>query len=134
MTQREKANFIKVNELVLTQVQLIQFFRVMCVAPDASALFVWPNQQILKAFYTIITFHFKYQILYPCKVASLSCRKSTQVREGAFFFQKCVKFTQMNYFQSLRVNTFQVRSRNCRFDSIVCRCDLKVERFFLKIP
>ena len=42
--------------------------------------FVSPIQQMINAFYTIPTFHFKYQILYTSKLG----RKSTQVREGAF--------------------------------------------------
>ena len=40
--------------------------------------FVCPIQQILDAFYTILTFHFKYQILCTCKLASSSCRNSTE--------------------------------------------------------
>ena len=42
-----------------------------------------PIQQILNAFYTILTF--KYRILYACKLTTLSWRKSTDVREGTFY-------------------------------------------------
>ena len=39
ITQLEKARFIKVNELKLSQIELLQFFHFMCVAENASKLF-----------------------------------------------------------------------------------------------
>ena len=38
-TQLEKAHFIKVNNLKLTQVEISSFFHFMCVAANASKLF-----------------------------------------------------------------------------------------------
>ena len=60
--------------------------------------FVRPCKQIMNAFYTIFPFHFKLQILYACKPASLSWWKSTQVWGGAFFSRKWVKLTQGEVF------------------------------------
>ena len=39
ITQLEKVNFMKVNELKLTQVELLSFFHFKCVAANASVLF-----------------------------------------------------------------------------------------------
>ena len=39
MTQLDKARFMKVNELKLTQVELLYFFHFMCAAAHASELF-----------------------------------------------------------------------------------------------
>ena len=36
ITQLEEARFIKVNELKLTEVELLKFFHFMCVAAHAS--------------------------------------------------------------------------------------------------
>ena len=47
--------------------------------------FACPIKQILNSFYIILAFHFKHQVLYTCKLTSLSHRKSTQVRKGAFY-------------------------------------------------
>ena len=57
--------------------------------------FEWLTYQLLNAFYTILNFHFKYQILYACKLASLCCWKPTQ---GAFFSRKWVKIIQGGLF------------------------------------
>ena len=73
ITQLEKVSFIKVNQLKLTQFELFQFFHFMCDAVNTSDLFFsWLIQEILSAFYTILAFHFKYQVLYACKLTSLS--------------------------------------------------------------
>ena len=64
--------FFYVNELKLTQLELFSLFRFNSVAVNLFELFIWPCKQIKKAFYTILTFHFKSQILYKCKLASLS--------------------------------------------------------------
>ena len=39
MNQLEKVRFIKVNELKLTQVELLQFFHFMCVTANEFELF-----------------------------------------------------------------------------------------------
>ena len=73
ITELEKVRFIKVNELKLTQVE---------VAANASELFCMSHLANIERFsYPLLIFHFKYRILYPCKLARLRERKSTQVRE-----------------------------------------------------
>ena len=86
----------------------------MCVAANGSELlcvahFHFHLQTFKKnknAFYTILTFHFKYQVLYTCKLASLCWRKSTQRREVVFSLRNEWNLLKMCNFQSLRVNTF----------------------------
>ena len=39
VTQFDKARFIKVNELKLSQIELFSFFHFMCAAANASELF-----------------------------------------------------------------------------------------------
>ena len=39
LTQVEKARFIKLNELKLTEIELFMFFDFMCVAANSSKLF-----------------------------------------------------------------------------------------------
>ena len=72
ITQFEKVCFIKVNELKLTQVELFSFFHFMCAAANASELFCMAHLANIEPFYTILTFHFKRQILNVGKLASLS--------------------------------------------------------------
>ena len=50
ITQLEKMHIIKKNELKLTQVQLFQFFYVVCVAAYASELFCMAHLAIIKRF------------------------------------------------------------------------------------
>ena len=50
------------------------FFHFLCVAVNASKLFRMA-QQILRAFYTILTFHFKHQILYSSSDCELDLMK-----------------------------------------------------------
>ena len=72
-----------VNEPYKTE--LILFFHFMCVTANASELFCLAHLENTERFLDpSLTFHFKYQISYACKLASLSWRKSAQVREGAF--------------------------------------------------
>ena len=56
----------------------------------------------MNAFYKIPILYFKYQILYTCKLTSLSWQKSTQLREGAFSlgneWKNEVKMTQNELF------------------------------------
>ena len=40
----------------------------MCVAANASELFWMAQLANIERFYTILNFHFKYQILYACKL------------------------------------------------------------------
>ena len=47
--------------------------------------------------------------IYTCKLASLSWRKSIQVREGVLSLGNEWNQLKMSYFQSLRVNTFKQR-------------------------
>ena len=77
--------FTKVNELKLIQVELFSFFHFMCAAVNASELFCMAYLAKMNAFYTILTFHFKYQFLYVCKLACLSWWISTQASEVSFF-------------------------------------------------
>ena len=59
LTQLEKARFIKMIELKLTEVELFYFFHFMCVATNASELFCMAHlAKIELVFYTILTFHF----------------------------------------------------------------------------
>ena len=44
----------------------------MCVDADASDLFCIDNLANIERFHTIPTFDFKHQILYTCKLASMS--------------------------------------------------------------
>ena len=44
----------------------------MPVAADASELFCMAHLANIKRFYTILTFHFEYQILYASKLTRLS--------------------------------------------------------------
>ena len=56
--------FIKMNELKLTQVELFLLLHLKRVIVNVSELLcvaLYPNN---KRFYTILTFHFKLQILY----------------------------------------------------------------------
>ena len=55
----------------------------MCIPANASKLFCMAH--LVNAFYTILTIHLQYQILYACKLESLNCRKSTEIRERAFY-------------------------------------------------
>ena len=58
--------FIKVNELSLTQVELFLFLRYKFAEANASELFCiahLANDEHFY-FYTILSFHFKYQILF----------------------------------------------------------------------
>ena len=75
--------FIKVNKLKLIQVEF-HFSHFVCVAANASELFYMGHLANNECYFSIQNFHFKHQILYSCKLASLSLRKSTQMREGAF--------------------------------------------------
>ena len=50
ITQLEKGRFIKVNELKLTQVELISFFHFKCVAANASELFCMAHLENNKCF------------------------------------------------------------------------------------
>ena len=87
-THLDNVCFIKQNQLKRTKVKLFSFFHFMCVVVIMhSNCFVWPIYTILNGFYAILTFHFKYPILYTCKLSSLAWRKSTQVREGTFFLK-----------------------------------------------
>ena len=76
-----QSEWVKINSSWVTFI----FFAILCVLllmhPNS---FVWPIYQIFNAFYTILTFHLKYQIFYECKIANFSWCKATQVREGAF--------------------------------------------------
>ena len=56
-------HFIKVNGLKLTQVELFLFFQFKCVADNVSELSCMAHLVLMNAFYTILTFHFKYQVL-----------------------------------------------------------------------
>ena len=58
--------------------------------------YVWPCKQIMNAFYSILTLNFKLQILYPCKLGSLSWWKSTQ----CVFSRERVKLTQYELFSN----------------------------------
>ena len=60
----------------------------MCVAVNTSELFCMAHLANIEPFFTILTFHFKYQTLCTCKLASSSWRKPIQVREGAFISEK----------------------------------------------
>ena len=71
----------------------------LLIHPYCFVCLIW---KILNGFYCILTFHFEYQILYTCKLASLSCRKSTQVRERAFSIGNEWNKLKMRYFQSLK--------------------------------
>ena len=66
--------FIKVNELKLTQVELFSFFHhhFKCVTADVSELFCMAHlgKNVLFLYHPKLSF--KYQILYLCKLASLS--------------------------------------------------------------
>ena len=82
-------------------------FFILCVLLLTYPIcFVGPIKQILNFFYIILNFHFKYQILHTCKLANLSWRKSTQVREGAFSLGNEWNWRKMSCFQSLRVKFF----------------------------
>ena len=70
----------------------------MCVAADASKLFCMAHIAYIKSFLYHLNFHFKYQTLYTCKLDRLSWRKSTQVRESAFFSRTWAKLTQNELF------------------------------------
>ena len=72
ITQLEKVKFIKVNELKSTQLELFYLFRLMSVAANAFELFCMAHLANIEIYYTIQIFHFKYRILYTCKLASLS--------------------------------------------------------------
>ena len=63
--------------------------------------FVCTVKQKLNTFYTILTFHFKYQILHARKLTSLSWWKPIQVWEGAFSFGNEWNSLKMSYFQSV---------------------------------
>ena len=77
--------FIKENELKLAQVELFSFFHFMYAAANVSKLCCMAHLANFEPFfYTIPNCRFKYQILHKCKVASLSWRKSTQIRESEF--------------------------------------------------
>ena len=52
ITQLEKLDFINGNELKLTQVELFQFFRFMCVAANASELFCMAHLANIEYFFT----------------------------------------------------------------------------------
>ena len=80
MTKIQKVHFIKVNQLKLTQAELFLIFHFMCFAANAFELVCMAHLRNIERFYSILTFHFKYQILYTCKLASMSNQKSTQVR------------------------------------------------------
>ena len=86
ITHLEKVRYIKVNKLKLTQVELFCFFFfTLCMLLLMHLkCFVWPILRILNDFFTILIIRFKYKILYTHKLASLSLRKSTHVRESAF--------------------------------------------------
>ena len=64
----------------ITQVVLFSFFHATGVASNLFELFSMGHL----AFYTILIFHFKSQILYASKLASLSWWNLTQMLEGAF--------------------------------------------------
>ena len=63
---------MKMNELKLTQVKLFYFYHFMYVAANAFELFSMAYLAKTERFFTILTFHFKYQVLYKCKQTSLS--------------------------------------------------------------
>ena len=44
----------------------------MRVAANALELFCMSYLAVIERFYTILTFHFKYQVFYACKLTSLS--------------------------------------------------------------
>ena len=69
---------------VISSWVILLFSLYVCCCWCIRIFFVRPNQQILNAFYAILTFHFKYQIFYTCKLDRLSWWKSTHVRKGAF--------------------------------------------------
>ena len=73
---------MKVNELKLTQVELLSFFYVKWVAANASELFNMAHLANNKKFLYHSNLSFKNQIVYASKLASLSWWKSTN---GAFF-------------------------------------------------
>ena len=66
--------FIKVNEIKSSKVELFKFFfHFMCVATHASELLCVAHLANIEYFlYHSITFYFNYQVLYTCKLASLS--------------------------------------------------------------
>ena len=70
--------FFKMNELKLTKVDFFPFFHFKCVAANVSELFCVTYLANNEPFYTIVTFYFKYQILFTCKLASLSWQKLAQ--------------------------------------------------------
>ena len=67
----KKVHFINVNELKLIQVELFSYFHFKSVAVNVLALFCKLCKQIINAFYAILKFHFEYEILDTCKLASL---------------------------------------------------------------
>ena len=64
ITQLEKARVIKVNELKLTQEELLSLNHFKCLVAKVSKLFHVANLANNERFFTILTFHFKYQILH----------------------------------------------------------------------
>ena len=70
---KSKERFIKMNDLKLIQVEIISFFFYFkCVISNFSELFCMAHLSIMDAFDTILTFYFKYKILYACKLDRLS--------------------------------------------------------------
>ena len=63
ITQLEKVHFIKMIELKLTQAELFSLFILRVKLLMYPNCFVSPIQQKMKAFYSILTSHFKFQIL-----------------------------------------------------------------------
>ena len=85
---------------------VFNFFLYVCCCLMHPNCFVWPIQQILNAFYIILIFHFKYQILYTCKLASLSLRNQHICEKVRFLSEMSKISLRWVIFQSLRVNTF----------------------------
>ena len=52
-----------------------------------SKCFVWPYKQIMNAFYTILTFHFKLQILYACNSPVSADENQLEGEKVRFFFE-----------------------------------------------
>ena len=71
-TQLQKVRFSKKNELKLTEVELFSLFYFNSAAANVCDCFERPCKQIMNTLYTILTFHFKYQILCVCTLASPS--------------------------------------------------------------
>ena len=71
ITQLVKMCFVELNELKFTQNELFSLFHFKSVTTNISELFCVARKQIMNPFITNLTFQFKLQILYICKLASL---------------------------------------------------------------